>query len=250
MSARRSSFWCSLVLATLCGTPVAAETSPRRVEVPGGDGFALRATYHAGAPGARAILLLHQCDRESGAPTGFEALAELLGRRGFHVLVPDLRGYGASRSADFTGHNWQEAQAHFRRDVAALHHFLAAQPGVDATRSAVVGASCGGREAIHLAASQPAIGALVLLSSRLGGPVLDVVATLGDRAIFALAAEGDRAAAETALRAFGLSTHDSSRLALYKGAAHGTALLDADPALAGTIADWISARLLDPGDAR
>lgn len=241
-SALRSAFVWQMCLITLITAVRPAAATGRAVDIESADGFRIHAAYHAGRDDAPAVLLLHQCDRD-GARTGYEGLAERLAGMGFHVLVPDLRGYGASRSERFTGDNWQEAQRYLPEDTEAAFRFLAEQPGVPAERIAVVGASCGGRQAVLLAGTHESIAALVLISTRLGAPMEEALVHAAQRPLLAIAAEGDASAAATARRAFEHSTHAAGRLVICKGAAHGTPLFAEDASLEPAIAAWLEARL-------
>lgn len=241
-SALRSAFVWQMCLIILITAVRPATATGRTVEIESADGFRIHAAYHAGRDDGPAVLLLHQCDRQ-GATTGYEGLAERLAGMGFHVLIPDLRGYGASRSEQFTGDNWQEAQRHLPEDTGAAYRFLTAQPGVSRDRVAVIGASCGGRQAILLAGRHESIAALVLISTRLGAPMEAALAEVAPRPLLALAAEGDSGAAGTARRAFERSTHSASRLVLCKGVAHGTPLFAEDPSLEPAVAAWLEAQL-------
>lgn len=220
------------------GEPAAAAA----VLIPAEDGFPLHAMYHRGDDGAPAVLILHQCDRKNGA-TGFENIATGLAMRGFHVLLLDFRGYGRSRDDRFTGENWQEAQTHFAGDTAAAFRFLESRPGVSKERIAVAGASCGGRQAILLARDNPGIRALVLLSSGIGGRAEEAAAKLLALPMLCIAAEEDGTAAPSMQRLCGRSRNAASRLILEGGREHGTPLLRREPALEGTIIEFLGSML-------
>lgn len=237
------------VFATLCcalfmGQPALAQSKAKAVGFPSEDGFRLSGAYYAGRKSAPAILLLHQCDRE-GATTGYERLAELLADRGFHVLALDFRGYGGSKNAEFTGQNWQQAQTFFTRDTEAAYKFLLSQPGVSKTHAGVAGASCGGRQAIHLAERHPEIKSLVFVSSAVGGAFEKAFASLLDRPILCITSENDKMAVESMKRLFEQSQHKESRLIVYKGSAHGTPLFNHDAGLEMIVVEWFRTQLME-----
>lgn len=231
----------SLLLVALLG---AGAADGLEVTFPGDGGFLLRARYHAGPDGGPGVLLLHQCDRE-GPHTGYEKLAPGLAEAGVHALALDFRGYGRSVDVRFTGENWQEARTHFPADLEAALDYLESRPGIDRSRIGVVGASCGGRHAVLLAHSHGEMRALVLLSAGLGRDPEALVEPIADRPLFCSVAEEDPfgPTVESLKRAFVASGHPESRLVLYKGAAHGTPLLEGDPLLGAAITGWLRDRL-------
>lgn len=78
------------ILAAACGPVLGGET----IQYPTSDGFRITADYYRPeAPSARAILLLP--DPKEGR-AAWSAVADSLARRGFHILVADLRGTGES----------------------------------------------------------------------------------------------------------------------------------------------------------
>lgn len=222
------------------------ERPGQAVWVEAADGFKLHARFHDAGSRASAVLLLHQCDRE-GPATGFERLASILVERGAHALEVDLRGYGLSVDERFDGENWQEAGSHFSSDVASLFDYLAARPDVDATRLAILGASCGGRYAAELARTQAGIRALVLLSSNLGRSPEETLAGLSGLPVLGITSEGDPygLTVRSTREAFELSKHPASRLLMYKGSAHGSPLFELDSQLEPLVAGWLVARLND-----
>ncbi|MGE3466007.1 MAG: alpha/beta hydrolase family protein [Pyrinomonadaceae bacterium] len=212
------------------------------------DGFRLQGSYYGGSKRAPGILLLHQCDRKE-TPTGYEGLADLLSKQGFNVLALDFRGYGGSKNELFDGKNWQEAQTFFRADTESAYQFLISQPGVIRDRIGVAGASCGGRQAIFLAADHPEIKALVFVSSGVGGPSEAAFDKLAALPIVAITGESDRLAVDSTKRLFERSLHTDSRLLIYKGSAHGTPLFAIDPFLRSVVAHWFE-KVLDRNEKR
>jgi len=238
---RRTGKSLAAALSIMMGSAASASTP---VTITAADGFALHAEYYPADRPGPGVLLLHQCDRE-GAETGYERLADLLARRGVHVLMLDFRGYGKSRDEHFTGENWQEARPHFADDVTMALAHLTALDDVDGSRIGVVGASCGGREAVDLAARDDSIRAIVLLSAWLGRDPAAAIEPVADLPVFCVAAQDDpfARAVETAQVAFRASTHADSRIVTYKGVEHGTPLFAVDDQLEITLANWLETRL-------
>jgi dienelactone hydrolase len=209
------------------------------------DGFALRGSYYAAGKPGPCVLLLHQCNRDR---TAYADLGPALAAAGLHVLAFDFRGFGESKSdeaADFHKQS-EELWPRFAEDVEAALAFLLSRPGVDANRIGILGASCGGSQALLAANRRPEVRAAAFLSSSL--PWIDeneIKKFESERAIplLCIASEEDRGTHERTKRMFQSSKNPDTRLILYKGNAHGAPLFDQDPALIGTITDWFARRL-------
>lgn len=98
------------------------------------------------------------------------ALAEGLARRGMATLRFNFRGVGASQGGFDEGRGERE-------DARSAVRFLAAQPGVDAERLAIVGYSFGASVALAVAAVEELVAAVVAIS--VPGARVDVDALSG-----------------------------------------------------------------------
>jgi dienelactone hydrolase len=222
-----------------------AVSASEEVTLTGEDGFRLRATFYPASKPGPSVLLLHQCNRDRGA---YAKLAPALAAAGIHVLTLDFRGFGESKSAEVTG--FQEASERlwplFANDVDAALSYLASRPGVDRGRIGILGASCGGSQALLAASRSTDVRALVFLSSSLPWLREEEIASFeAGRPIpvLCIAGEEDRGTYERTKRIFQSSRSPDTRMILYKGNAHGVALFDQDPSLIRTIVDWFDARL-------
>ncbi len=93
--------------------------APRRVEIPTGDGLALRGRFYPSLDGKQssAVLLVHDLGQHDGEAM-YARLARTLQRKGFVVLSFDLRGHGESK---VTGSRpWKRHLL----DLAAARRFL------------------------------------------------------------------------------------------------------------------------------
>jgi len=108
----------------------------------------------------RALVLVHGKDssRSDELDRHFPELAAALARRGFNVLMVDLRGHGQSDAARFS-FGPDEG-----RDVEGAADFLETQ-GFHAGSIGVLGVSLGAAAGIYAAANDPDVGALVEDSS-------------------------------------------------------------------------------------
>ncbi len=232
----------SLVLATVVLMTAGLAGASERVVVESDDGFELVATLWQNDEKAPGLLLLHQCD---GDRSMFHGLGATLAAAGFRVLAPDLRGLGESKSADYdletAGEeaDWEQARERFGSDVEAAYRYLGEVVGV-------LGASCGGGEAIRLATAHPEITGVALLSARLSSVEERDAMKLPSQQLLLIAAKSDLGAARPA-GTLGYRKRSASTLKLFEGSAHGSALLAEHPALEGDIVAWFEEVLAGPG---
>ncbi len=234
MSSSRKSIIGSLALVImLIGFLEAAHSD---VDIPMADGVVLKGTYFSpGAPGP-AVLLLQQCDKDRRAWVG---LATDLSRAGMHVLTLDFRGLGESGGKPTSAEERQSLAGKWTADVDATLGFLLKQKGVDQSKIAVGGASCGVPQAANEVVRQPMIRVLLVLS----GPATDdakkyVSQTLG-LAVFGAAAEEDAGQVDSIKELTGASKNPASTLKLYPGTDHGTELFTAHKDLQPLIVSWM-----------
>ncbi len=174
----------------------------------------------------------------------WQPLLEELLARGFSVMMIDFRGYGDSRSGEFdVEDSWDRNPPYFLSDIGFVYARFQ-ELTVDARHHVVIGASCGGGIATHLAANHTEIDALALFSPSLRELWLptedwDRLADRTDLPILGIASEADSNSWGAIQRVFKASGAADSQLALYKGRIHGEPLFEHDPALAAYIANWV-----------
>lgn len=131
--------------------PAALGATAVDVRFAAADGTTLAAWWVPPLNGAAVVV------RHGASSTRGDAVdqAAVLVRAGYGVLVTDARGHGASggRAMDFDW--WGDA------DIAAAVSYVAAQPGVVASRIGALGLSMGAEEAIGATAAVPEIAAVV-----------------------------------------------------------------------------------------
>ncbi len=165
--------------------------------------------------------------RGPGGP--YRALALELARRGVAVLRYDKRGLGGSAGPALS---WLDARP-LARDAAAAAQALAALPGVDASRVALVGHSQGGDPALEVARAAPATRIVTLAApGRALGRLPRVTAGAG-RLLGRLAGL-DAALLASARRGAGLAT----RMLLVPGANH---FLDVEGRVPSRLLDAVAA---------
>ena len=208
-----------------------------QVTIEAADGLPIRATLltplTSGAdPG---VILLHMLgdDRTVWGEVG---LAADLVAAGYAVLAVDMRGHGETGGTQ----DWTLAAD----DLGRVWDDFTARDTVDATRTAVVGASIGANMALRLGAERPDVGAVVLLSPGLnyrGVTTEDPLAIYGDRPLLLIASEDDAYSADS-VRALAEAV-DGATVQLYDYAGHGTNMFAAEPELTALIIGWLGEQL-------
>ena len=235
------------LVAMLIGVAVSASAEVQKnvVDIKAPDGVNLKGTYLSpGRPGP-AILLLHQCNMDRRA---WDGLASDLANAGLHVLTIDFRGYGDSggeKGAD------EAARAALREkwpgDVDAAYAYLLSQKGVDKSRLAAGGASCGVGQSSALVTRHPEIKTLLMLSSSTAQAAKDYIAKTPTLAVFGAASEGDEGAAAGIKVALGASKNPKSVLKIYPGTEHGVPMFDKNAELQPMIVNWLKTQLTRAG---
>jgi dienelactone hydrolase len=222
------------------GIAAHAAVEKKDVDIKAPDGVNLKGTYVSpGVPGP-GMLLLHQCNMNRRA---WDGLANDLASAGIHVLSIDHRASGESggeRSEDQAAQ--RAAREKWPADVDAAYDFLLSQTGVDKTRVAAGGASCGVGQSSLLASRRPEIKTLMLLSGTVREPAMSYIANTPGVAIFGAAAEDDDNA-PTIRAVLGVSKNQQNVLKIYPGAEHGVPMFDKNPELQPMIVDWLKKQL-------
>jgi dipeptidyl aminopeptidase/acylaminoacyl peptidase len=138
-------------------TPAELGLAYEDLRIPTANARRLHGWWIPGGDGRRpAVLLVHGWNRNAERMLPY---VQILHPAGYHLLAFDARNHGAS---DPDGH---ASMKKFSEDIRAAVSWLAARPGVDASRLAVVGLSIGGSAAIHAAAHDPRIRTVVTVGS-------------------------------------------------------------------------------------
>ena len=221
-----TSFLTIILVGMVAASPPAA--GPADVAITAPDGANLTATYFAAAQRGPAVLLLHQCNMTR---TSWTLLAERMAAAGVHVLAPDYRGSGSNKAlpADYSKRGG---------DIDAALEWLTRQPGVDPTRVAVGGASCGVDHAVQLARRNNGIRAMLLLSGGTGTEGLKFIRTGKVPVLLAFSVDvgGPLPAMGQAVSA---SPHPASKVRELSRAGHGVPMFDSDTTLLPSIVDWL-----------
>jgi dienelactone hydrolase len=219
----------------------AADVQKKDVTLKTPDGVTLKGTYMSPGGSGPAILLLHQCNMDRHAWDGF---AGDLANAGFHVLTFDFRGYGDSggKLTDADARRKQQ-QEKWPGDVDAAYAYLLSQSGVDKSRVAVGGASCGVGQASALASRRHEIKALMLLSGNASDAAKDYIAKTTSLPVFGAASEDDKGPAQGIKDALGASRNPQSVLKIVSGTEHGVPMFAKHSDLEPMIVNWLKTQL-------
>ena len=231
---------------TLAGTlavalGLSAEVQKKDVDIKASDGTNLKGSYFS--PGRRgpAILLLHQCNMDRHA---WDSLAQDLAASGFHVLAIDYRGYGDSGEHFANPEDRRKAMLEkWPGDVDAAYAYLTDQKGVDKSRIAAGGASCGVTQSSNLATRHHEIKALMLLSGSASDEAKAYIGNTPSIPVFGAASEGDTNAAKGIKEAVEASKNPHSAIKLYPGVEHGVPMFAKNPDLEPMIVSWLNAQV-------
>ena len=213
------------------------------VDLKAADGTMLKATYMSpGKPGP-AMLLIHQCNMDRKSWSG---IASQLVDAGVHVLTMDLRGFGESGGAGIReAGGFPPFLQTASGDVDMAFDYLVKQDGVDASRVAAGGASCGAMLTADLAARRD-VKALMLLSGPPSEAAVANMAAKSDLAVFAAAATGDTITAGVDKQLKGAvdgSKHPNSTAKIYDGPEHGLPMFAKNADLEPALISWLKTEL-------
>jgi len=216
-------------------------------------GFELKASYYqSNKTSDRAVLLLHQCNYNR---TMYNDIGQQLSDNGIHALSLDFRGFGESANEEFNAEKlqalpraerrvaWQKMSKYWPSDVQLAYNHLKSKMS-DKGIVGVVGASCGGSQAITLAEKNPVNVIGFFSSGQRDENITRYTKTLADKPTLIIASEKDTGTYKSAKKLFTASTNTSSKFIAYKGAAHGYPLLDSDTQLASYMVSWLDSNLV------
>jgi dienelactone hydrolase len=207
------------------------------------DGVPIAASfYQPSRRPAPCVILVHMLTRSRD---DWQALASHFADAGIAVLAIDLRGHGASGADPRQDLNAQQDLAPDVLDVQAARAFLSARPDLGVTTVGIAGASIGANLAVLVAASDPTIRSIALLSPGLDYRNLHSEAALkkyGERPALMIASQEDGYATRSVRRLQKAGT-GTREVRLVNGAGHGTAMLARQPDLVSLILEWFQRTL-------
>ena len=205
-------------------------------------GGVLRAPSDGPVPGVLGVpASLHERD-------AYTATAAVLEERGLASLRLDVRGRGSSLGDLPFARMAPLQRRRITLDVAAALEQLAAVPGVDPDRIALLGEQDTAADAVEAVAGDARVRAVVLMSARHGDRIARALATRSV-SIFGLVSTEDRRGLRGTVDAY-LAGDADSRIDVFDGLGIGVTMMsvlqfeqpDAKP-LEAVIADWLAGRL-------
>lgn len=231
-----------LVLLLSAAMAYGQSASTKDVDITAPDGTKLRATFFAAARPGPGVLLLHMCNT---VRKSWEPVARELSEKGISALTIDNRGFGESGGPRFEGASpavIQQLNEKWPGDFDAAYDFLLAQPGVDKTRIAAGGGSCGVNNAVKLAERHPDLKTLVLLSGNTDAAGINYIVQHPERPIFTAAAADDEynpATLKLMQWYSELSGNPRTKFSGFKDGRHGTEIFGPHPELVHQIVDFL-----------
>lgn len=226
---------------------VSADTQKKDIDIKAADGVNLKGTYFSPGRTGPALLLLHQCNMDRHA---WDSLANDLAGAGFHVMTVDFRGFGDSGGRTTDAAERQAQRAKWPSDIDTVFGYLVGQKGVDRSRLAVGGASCGVTQSTDLAARHHEIKTVLELSGAATDATTSYITQATGVAIFGAASEGDTTAAQGIRSLLAASKNPRSQLKIYAGTEHGVPMFAKNPELEPMIISWMKAQLMAKGSTQ
>jgi dienelactone hydrolase len=174
----------------------------------------------------------------------WDGLANDLATAGFHVLTIDFRGFGDSDGKTTDAAARQAMRGKWPSDADAMLAYLLKQEGVDKSRLAVGGASCGVTQSTDLAARHHEIKTVIALSGTATEATRIYMAETPGVAIFGAASEGDTNAAKGIRDLLAASKNPRSTVKIYVGTEHGVPMFAKNPELQPLMVSWMKAQLV------
>jgi dienelactone hydrolase len=216
-------------------------------------GFELKADYYqSNKVSDRAVLMLHQCNYNRSM---YSDMAQQLAKRGIHALSLDFRGFGESIDEEFDigkiqnladeeqRKAWAAISKHWPDDVQLAYDYLRSKVAGDGIIG-VIGASCGGSQAITLAENQSIAAMGFFSSGQRQQNITRYETNLANTPTLIIASEDDGGTYTSAIKLFAAAKNASSKFVSYKGDLHGYPLLDSDPDLGNSIVNWFERQLM------
>ncbi len=239
----------AVVISTLLASFASLSTE---ITLTSQDNFNLKADYFKGQEkGTRAVLMLHQCNFNRSM---YDNMGEQLAKKGIHALSLDFRGYGESINEEYNDkeiqalpqqerrEKWRAMAVHWPSDVKIAYDYLKGKLSKGGTIG-VIGASCGGHQAITLAENEAVTAIGFFSSAQWDENIARYKTSLATKPTLIIAAEEDDKTFTSAQALFVAAQHPQSKMISFKGKDHGYPLFELDKNLNETMVDWFANQL-------
>lgn len=230
----------ALAMTLWPGTSIAAPSMS--VSFTSRDGVQISGTYYSAARRpAPAIILLHMLTRTR---EDWDAAGNRLADGGMAVLAIDFRSRRAPGDLSPAGDD-RGSFAPLMLDAQAARQFLSGRPEIIQTAIGIAGASIGANVAVLVAAADPSVRSVALLSPGIDYRGLRIDAAMrkyAERAALLIASEEDPYAARSVRQLSSMGT-GPREMRIVNGAGHGTVMLTREPDLVALLVDWFSRTL-------
>jgi len=198
------------------------------------DGSRIHADYSAVASAEKGVVLVHQL---KGEAADWRFAVDALNKAGLATIAVDLRGHGASKDV-VSGELGEGADNAMLQDVKAAVAHLRKQGIKDVS---IVGASIGANLALKVAAADPEITTVVLLSPGMnykGHDAGEALGKYGERPVLMVVSKDDTYSAKTSL-VLDKQAKGPHKLEIYDSAGHGTKMFAKAPGLERLVVGWL-----------
>ncbi|MFH1620964.1 MAG: alpha/beta fold hydrolase [Patescibacteria group bacterium] len=217
---------------------------PEKISFATLDGVTIVGEWQAAPTVAGAVILLHMMRSDKSS---WKQMQDQLAKKGLASLAIDMRGHGESIiSADGKKLNYrlfkdEEHQAKIM-DVMGAFNWIR-ERGMEPQQINLCGASFGANLCVKMLTEEPELVGAALLSPGLDYHGLQILKSSPflqtDQKLFIVSSEDDVQSFEGSRRLYEESPVTDKIFIPYKGAGHGTEILEADKNLKTKIADWL-----------
>jgi dienelactone hydrolase len=238
-------------LVLLIGLGLSATASQGvEIKLTGQDGFQLYGDYVAASHGqGKGVLMLHQCNADRSM---YESLATQLAKSGISSMSLDFRGYGdsvtdeisiaairekaSSREHYFEIQNQLGLGKNRSHDVELAYRYLLGKLD-DNARISIIGASCGGTQAVLLAQKHKPQ-SFIFFSAGMNQETIELFDQVSDVPALIVTAQDDTNTFVSSNQIFLNANNEDTRLLSYKGEGHGIPLFKQDQNLESMMVIW------------
>ncbi len=220
----------------------------QKVSILAADKFVLFGDFYQGEKFKGGVLLLHDCNAQRSV---YKQQAQLLAAAGLNVLTLDFRGYGESRSVDFSQQKIRKSAKNilaYQTKIAALFSYWASDSltafrwlrnKVDNNKQiAIVSSGCSVNYAVAIAEIMH-VNSLVMITPQMDHNQKERYKNLADTATYFISSAHQIESYKTAKELFEWSGARGSKMQIFKGSHVGHSLVRHQKGLVNDISQWL-----------